>query len=49
MAMVDVGFEIALVLGAEGAMRAAEGWRFAAFVQQMTLQDVGVLVALTAS
>jgi len=32
MAMVDMGLEIALIFGAEGAMRAAEGRRFAAFV-----------------
>lgn len=41
--------EVALVFRAEGAMWAAEGRRLAAFVQQVTLQNVRVLVALTAS
>lgn len=45
--VIDVRLEITLVLGAEGAMRAAEGRRLAALVQQVPLQDVRVLVALT--
>lgn len=45
--VIDVRFEIALVLGAKSAMRAAEGRRLAALVQQVPLQDVRVLVALT--
>lgn len=47
--VIDVRLEIALILGAEGAVRAAEGWRFAALVQQVPFQDVRVLVTLTAS
>jgi len=47
--VIDVRFEIALVLGAESAVRAAEGRRLAALVQQMPFQDIRVLVALTAS
>lgn len=49
MSMIDVRLEIALVLGAEGAMRTAEGRCLAAFVKQVPLQDVRVLVALAAS
>lgn len=48
VSVINVRLEIALVLGAEGAVRAAEGRRFAALVQQVPLQDVRVLVALTA-
>lgn len=47
--VIDVRPEIALVFGAEGAMWAAEGRRLAALVQQVPLQNVRVLVALTAS
>lgn len=47
--MIDVRPEIALVFGTEGAMWAAEGRRLAALIQQVPLQNVRVLVALTAS
>lgn len=45
--MIDMRFKIALVLGAESAMWAAEGRRLAALIQQVPLQDVRVFVALT--
>lgn len=47
--VIDVRLEIALILGAEGAVRAAEGRRLATLIQQVPLQDVRVLVTLTAS
>lgn len=48
VSVIDMRLEIALVLGAESAMRATEGRRFAALELQVTLQDVRVLVALAA-
>lgn len=48
VSVINVCLEIALVLRAEGAVRAAEGRCFAALVQQVSLQDIRVLVALTA-
>lgn len=47
--VIDVRLQVALVLGAKRTMGATEGRRLAAFIQQVPLQDVRVLVALAAS
>lgn len=49
VAVVDVGLEIPLVLGAEGAVGAAEGGSLSALVEDVSLEDVRVLVGLSAS
>lgn len=49
VSMIDMSLKIALILGAEGAVRTAEGRCLAAFIQHVSLQDVRVLVALAAS
>lgn len=49
VSMIDVRLEVALVFGAEGAVRTAKGRRLAAFVQQVPFQNIRVLVALAAS
>lgn len=45
--MVNMSPQVPLILGAEGAVGTAEGWSLATFVQQMSLQDIRVLVALS--
>lgn len=47
--MINVRLQVSLVLGAERAMGTVKGGRFAAFVQQVPLEYVRILVALATS